>query len=432
MGTLTRSSGASAEKKPAGTRRAVRAAAATPTKATKRTRKTPPAPAKVTVKPARTKVLSAPLTPSLGLRREPNKTSLDAASTVGKLRLADCAIRHAFARRDAATDPPPTLAQLVGKGTGRAAEVRVKLVLTLLFLASKDNDGTWTVGGKPGSAWAKLFGLEQPGDAGAERVGRSIRRLHNEKLIFADAAQGREPRLVVCHETGNHKKWTSPVAEESGRGTVAKPDLYFQLDRGFWTNGWITVLSARAVTALLIVLDATWNRKPNYEKQTLIGENGKEFDQTIWLDWYYFAESELQDRYGLSRDMFDRGIAELIQWRLVEKQSKPKKPKTAWDGDKWFREVRVRLEVLRFPAAAVYAGKEPVKIHSSKSLEAAIETLDSKYDVDKILEDWKKEQDAKAREQDALRAKFGHVPDSPTSKPVKKAAKKRTKAKTAT
>ncbi|MDP1793628.1 MAG: hypothetical protein Q8K63_05755, partial [Acidimicrobiales bacterium] len=217
------------------------------------------------MKPARAKVLSAAPVPGLGLRRDPNPKSLEAAMVVGGLRRADCAIRKSFARRTNPADPAPTLARLVGKGTGRAAEVRVKLVLTLLFLASKDNEGTWTVSGKPGSAWAKLFGLEQPEDAGAERVGRSIRRLHAEGLILADAVKGREPKLLACHETGDHKTWISPVPEGSGRGTVAAADLYFQLDRGFWANGWITVLSARAVTALLIILDATWNRGPNYE-----------------------------------------------------------------------------------------------------------------------------------------------------------------------
>ena len=237
----------------------------------------------------------------------------------------------------------------------------MKLALTLLWLAREDD--RWTIDGVPAATMALLFGLDDPEKLGAARVTAAIRALEEAGIVKASQRRGREPRILVQHETGKGE-WTSPVGE---RGQpLAKKDYYCQLDAGFWANGWITVLSSRAVAALVILLDATWGR--NDDKVLTKTSDGREFEKTVSLDWWHIPEETLVQQYGLSRDLFDRGINELIVWRLVEQRKRAIVERTTWGERRWYRLLRVRLEVLQTSVIDVWKGvNTPRVMHSSES-----------------------------------------------------------------
>lgn len=294
--------------------------------------------------------------------RRSDPVALKLAADVGGRRKADCPIRKTFARRAAPDAPLPLLARLVGAQAGRAGEPRLKLYLTTLFLA-RDGD-RWHVDKVPAATWATLCGLDQPETAGAVRINAAIGALVDLKAIEADRRQGREPRLRVRRED-LQAPWTSPVGVTGA--LHAAEDLYAQLDRGFWANGWVTLLSARAVAALVILLDATWER----EADKVRGEpdaDGRCYSVTKALRWWHLPEDQLGDDYGVSRDLFDRGVKELLAWQLVEQRNRRVADRSAWAERRWYRELRVRLEVLRTPAADVEAGRMVPRVgHSSEA-----------------------------------------------------------------
>jgi len=240
----------------------------------------------------------------------------------------------------------------------------VKLYLTLLFIARPRG---WAADRKPAAAWAWLLGLEDPEKAGAQRVSKAIRAMAEAGDIQAEQRQGREPSLSPCIETGKNVPWFSPVGVQGKK--QADENLHWQLDRSFWQNGWITVLSARAVAALVVLLDATWEFDMDKGESTTL-ESGVEYRPAMSLRWYHISETQLKDRYALSRDLFDRGVKELISWSLVEAKMRPSRtPGGArqWSTARFYRELRVRLEVLRQPVADIAEGRIPARVqHSSE------------------------------------------------------------------
>lgn len=288
--------------------------------------------------------------------------ALKLAADVGGRRKADCPIRKTFARRASLDAPLPLLAQLVGAQAGRAGEPRLKVYLTTLFLARGDD--RWHVEKVPAGTWATLCGLDQPETAGAGRINAAIGALVDLKAVEADRRRGREPRLRVRREDLK-APWTSPVGVTGAQH--AAEDLYAQLDRGFWSNGWVTVLSARAVAALVILLDATWARGAD-QAPGEPGPDGRVYQVTKALRWWHLPEEQLVGDYAVSRDLFDRGVKELIAWQLVEQRNRRAADRSSWAERRWYRELRVRLEVLRTPVAKIEAGTVVPRVgHSSKA-----------------------------------------------------------------
>jgi hypothetical protein len=301
-------------------------------------------------------------------RRQPDPRALKLAADVGSRRDAACNFRKAFARRADAASPPPLLARLVGAGAGRAAEPRVKIALTLLYLARDDDK--WTVDGVPAATWALLFGLHDPEKLGAARVTAAIRALNHAGVIKAEQRRGREPRVLVRHETGADRPWTSPVGEKGKQH--AEEDYYAQLDRGFWANGWISVLSARAIAALVILLDATWDQRGT-DKVPEEVRDGLVVGRTKALRWWHITEEQLTGHYAVSRDLFDRGVKELMDWQLVEARKRGVVERTTWGDRRWYRELRVRLEVLAASVADIALGKEVPRVGHSSELPVVVE-----------------------------------------------------------
>ena len=216
----------------------------------------------------------------------------------------------------------------------------------------------------PAATWALLLGLQDHEKLGAARVTSAIKALNDTGIILADQRRGREPRLLVRHEKGNAIPWTSPVGRKAEKHH--EEDLYAQLDRGFWANGWITVLSARAVAALVILLDATWDQRGT-DKVELEVRDDLVIGHTKALRWWHLTEEQLTAQYAVSRDLFDRGVNELVDWQLVEVRKRAAVDRTTWGERRWYRELRVRLEVLRAPVADLWEGKTVARVaHSSE------------------------------------------------------------------
>ncbi len=236
-------------------------------------------------------------------------------------------------------------------------------MLTLLYLAREGDP--WTVHNVPAATWALLFGLHDPEKLGAARVTAAIKALSETGIVHAEQRRGREPRLLVRHETGDDRPWSSPVGEKGK--PHADEDLYAQLDRGFWANGWITVLSARAVAALVILLDGTWDQKGTDKVDEQVRDD-LVVSRTKALRWWHLTEAQLTEQYAVSRDLFERGVKELLEWQLVESRKRAVVERTVWGDRRWYRELRVRLEVLATPVADVWAGKKVARIaHSSEN-----------------------------------------------------------------
>ena len=296
-------------------------------------------------------------------RRPPDARALKLSANLAARREADCPFRKSFARRADAGAPKPLLARLVGAEAGRAAEPRIKLVVTLLWLAREGD--TWTVEKVPAATWALLFGLYDPEKAGATRVTGAIKALKTAGLIEAEQTRGREPRLRALHEAGDTRPWSSPVGERGKKHR--EEDYYSQLNRGFWANGWITVLSSRAIAALLILLDATWDQKGTDKVDVDLGD-GRTIQQTKALRWWHLTEEQLTEQYAVSRDLFDRGVNELLDWGLVESRKRAAVDRTSWGERRWYRELRVRLEVLGASVQDVWDGTKVPRVgHSSET-----------------------------------------------------------------
>jgi hypothetical protein len=216
----------------------------------------------------------------------------------------------------------------------------------------------------PAPTWALLFGLPDPEKAGAARVSAAIKALHEAEIVAAEQRQGREPKVRALHEAGDGRAWTSPVGEQGK--AHAEEDLYAQLDADFWRNGWITVLSARAIAALVILLDATWGQKKADRVDEEVRE-GLVRKKIVSLPWWHLTEAQILEQYGLSRDLFDRGVSELETWQLVETRRRAVGDRTTWSDRRWYRELRVRLETLHTPVADVAADKIVPRVgHSSE------------------------------------------------------------------
>jgi len=173
---------------------------------------------------------------------------------------------------------------------------------------------------------------------------------------------------------GNPESWSATSGATDPRGArlgekgkkQAEEDLYAQLPRTFWANGWISVLSARAVAALVILLDATWAQKGTDQVDERVRDD-LVIKRTKALRWWHLTEEQLDQQYAVSRDLFDRGIKELLEWNLVESRKRTSGSRTTWGDRRWYRELRVRLEVLNAPVLEVWNGQVPARVgHSSE------------------------------------------------------------------
>lgn len=244
-----------------------------------------------------------------GQRRDVSTESLLVARSAGTLMDAWAPVRRCFVRRDAAgwdllpeADLPP-MAQMLKT---RSGEVRLKLYLTVLWLAAAP---PYAVRNKPAQAWARLFGLTEPDSLGSIRVRKAVDWLVQNNFLTATRGRGAAPTLGLKLERGG-AEYTRPT------GSKEIADRYLQVPQQVWSGGWISVLSGPAMAALLIIIDDVWGTD-GVRKVPRVGRTGVEYQEAQSFPAMWLAESQLKARYGLSWDTWSQGVKELAAWGLV-------------------------------------------------------------------------------------------------------------------
>lgn len=155
----------------------------------------------------------------------PSATQLDLLATLvsesGRRRTVQLA--GSFAYQEGAR---PKLKELVGMGS-----VALKLYLTLVMATRREPHALYR--GTSAARFARTLGfddgeLDDPRSAGTRRVQRAIHALHGKSFIVRTPRPGRVDQIEVRH---------FPVQEPP----------YVTLPLDLWRNGWICVLSVRAL-----------------------------------------------------------------------------------------------------------------------------------------------------------------------------------------
>ncbi len=221
--------------------------------------------------------------------RRPSDQALKRAERAAKAASwRDAVIRRAFVNRThLKDDSPPALAFLLRHGGGLDA-VRLKLYLSMLWMGARLESHRFDY---PARAWAELLDLPDL-DKGTRRVRDAITFLADRGLVAVKRIAGRDPRVTLRREDGTGSRYTNPAETKEGR--------YLSLPHRFWTQGWLSALSGRAIASYLVLLDA----------QTM-GQS----DALIWV-----ASSRLGGDYDISADSWQAGIRELAAQGLIRRR----------------------------------------------------------------------------------------------------------------
>jgi hypothetical protein len=238
-------------------------------------------------------------------------------------------IRLWFVQRRSPGDPPPPLARML-RG-GRGGEVRLKLYLSLLWLAA---GGEHDVHFAP-HTYARLLDLEDPYGRGARRINDGLNWLAKERFISLERKPGHEPTVTLRSDAGSGEPYVKPgrAPKDPTTGKASPDNVYVQLAVEFWLRGWAASLSASAIAMLLILL-------------VLARDAGK--DDELWI-----SPDEALARYDLSEDTRARGFRALEEAGLVVVGRRPVNPDFGW------RRVRNTYTLFR-PALELGAARTPV------------------------------------------------------------------------
>lgn len=198
----------------------------------------------------------------------------------------DAPVRRSMIRRERPGEPSVLGRMLRG---GRGGDVRLRLFLSLLWISVKSPHATEF----PARGWAELFGLEDPDAGGAKRVTEGMNWLVEQRLLRAAKQPGRPSKIWIMNEDGKGGLYTLP-----GKSRHA----YFKVPVAFWLNGWIAVLSGRAIALLLILID--WH-------------------SSHATDDFWISPSRSRDLYDISPDTWTSGLQELKSQGLVSVRRVP-------------------------------------------------------------------------------------------------------------
>lgn len=246
---------------------------------------------------------------------EPSEHALRLASTLSQqLRNRAAKIRFDFIRQESGALPP--LADVL-RG-GRGGEVRLKLLLSLLWVAGGGTDDRHKTRAYPARAWAGLLDLPDPEGNGQRRIRDAISWLENEGFVSSFREAGRPMVLQLKLEDGSGQAYVDPAgaaSKKKQRGkTLTGSDLYIGLPASFWTDGWLVTLSGRATAMLLVIAHLTFTERD---------------------EWAWISPSRARKLYGLSEDTWTKGIAELRAREIIGIRKKP-----VGEDDFDFRRVR--------------------------------------------------------------------------------------------
>ena len=196
-------------------------------------------------------------------------------------------LRRVFVQRGAQREPQPgPLASLLKAHDERGLD----LLLLHRAVASAD---PWDVT-RDARMWARALGLHTDADAGVSAVSRTWRRLDESYGLISRDRRGRLAKITALREDGSRKPYTYPKG--SGRD-----EQYFKLAYGYWDteDRWYRVLSFRAKAMLLISLSLPAS--------------------------FVLPTERVPNWYGVSADSADRGLRELANAGLLQRELKVKK-----------------------------------------------------------------------------------------------------------
>jgi hypothetical protein len=231
-----------------------------------------------------------------------------AAAAARRVRSRELTIRRGFIRlargRDGDAELPddlvPPMATLL---RGSRGGMRLKLYLTLLWMAGGGDAERGHTATFPARAYAELLGLSDPDRKGQRRVREAFATFADADLITLSDRPGHPKTVALLREDGSGESYDRPGRhfEKADDGVKAKDDgalsvhHFVRLDPAFWTQGWAQILSAPAIAVLLAMLVVT--------------TNGTKANQ-----WVSQSERRL---YGLSDDTWTKGTAELVDWGIL-------------------------------------------------------------------------------------------------------------------
>ncbi len=272
--------------------------------------------------PARpaTKVRNLRVEPRIPPLKPPDERSLRAAALLAdRLKHRPARVRFSLIRNEEGVSGPPPLARLL-RG-GRGGEVRLKLMLSLLWAAG-GGDARHKTNAYPARAWAALLDLPDPEGNGQRRIRDAIDWLEQREFIKTERQPGKPMVIQLLRDDGSARAYTDPAdAHKKASGDKAKHrELHLTLPDSFWTDGWIVMLSARAIAMLLVLGQVTFTEK----------------------EWEWVSPRIARSRYGISEDTWSRGVAELKARKIIEIRRRP----VALD-DFDFRRLRNEYRITR-------------------------------------------------------------------------------------
>lgn len=175
--------------------------------------------------------------------------------------------------RDPAEDPTPL--KVIGSD-GRGQGLRLKLYLSMTMLATKK---PYHLRPYPALAYAKMLDLDKPEGQGARRVNQAQRWLRDEGFIHRVENGTHPPHITLL-----------PIRERGDWG-----GRWITLPIGLWSNGWIHVMSGRALTIYVVLRELTGGRPKGAT-----------------------ADGRRKRQYGLSDETWARGISDLEKLGLAD------------------------------------------------------------------------------------------------------------------
>jgi len=191
-------------------------------------------------------------------------------------------VRRSFVERSAGETGLTPLARLLrtqGDVGGKGGGLRVSLLLSLIWLCSKD---PYTTTRQP-AYWATLLGRDDPRGDGARAIRDCLKELRDRGTITL-TARGNRIEIGLNAETstrGNPIPYLPPYEREP----------YISVPRAFWSSGTAGSLSGAGVAMYLVALAMTRHDDPEF-----------------FLSGEFFDE-----RFGISRSSRKRGLSELAK-----------------------------------------------------------------------------------------------------------------------
>lgn len=264
----------------------------------------------------------------------PNSDVLRVAEEAGtwfanRARNRELQIRRSFVLGRPNKSEIPALARVM-RGGGRGGDVRLKLLLSLLWLGAKEPYDTTL----PARTWAELVGLPDPQVKGARRVRDALDWLVERKFVEIETQPGQPHVVYLLREEGTGAPYTVPGqaaarAKERGRGVTAH--RYVRLPATIWSNAWLPVMSAAGIGALLI----------------LLVELGGRTDRVVWL-----SPAVALDTYYLSNQTRYKGLGELAALGIVSTERRAVGP-SKYEATRFRNAYRLHLDRFDAPALEV-------------------------------------------------------------------------------